>query len=190
MQVRDLGLAGVREIIPTRIGDSRGYFSEVWNAARFAAAGLPTTWVQDNQSLSGAAGTVRGLHYQKPPFAQVKLVRVLTGAIRDVVVDIRHGSPTFGQWLSLEVSAAAMNQILVPEGFAHGFVSLQPETLVLIKVTAHYSAEHDRVVLWSDPAIGIDWGLDGAEPILSAKDMVAPMLCDVDTGFRYMGGTS
>ncbi len=185
MQVRDLDIAGVKEIIPAKFGDHRGYFSEVWSAARFAEARLPTTWVQDNQSLSGEAHVLRGLHYQTPPFAQAKLVRVLKGAIRDVAVDIRHGSPTFGRWLSLVVSADAMNQILVPEGFAHGFVTLEPETVVLYKVSAPYAPGHDRAILWSDPEIGIDWQLEGRPPVLSAKDQVAPLLRDVDTGFHF-----
>jgi len=130
------------------------------------------------------AGVIRGLHYQVPPVAQAKLVRVVRGAIFDVAVDIRHGSPSFGRWVGLEVSAEAWNQILVPPGFAHGFMTLQPNTEVIYKVSAPYSPQHDRAIRWDDPAIGIDWPLEARTPILSDKDRAAPLLADAPPAFH------
>ena len=195
LEVRDLGLDGVVELVPRRFGDDRGWFSEVWNRERYRAAGaergiaLDREWCQDNQSLSADVGTLRGLHYQAPPFAQSKLVRVLSGAIRDVVVDVRRGSPSFGRHVALEVTAEAGNQVLVPRGFLHGFVTLRPNTMVLYKVDAPYSAEHDGSVLWNDPDIGVDWRLGRSglpeRPVLSGKDERAPRLADADLPFEY-----
>jgi len=184
-QVRRLALPEVCEIVPQKFGDARGFFSETWNGPALAREGIELEFVQDNHSLSSEAGVLRGLHYQEPPFAQAKLVRVVRGAIFDVAVDIRHGSPTFGRWVGLTVSSAAWNQILVPEGFAHGFVTLEPATEVVYKVSTPYSPEHDRGIRWDDPAIGIEWPLDGAEPILSDKDRKAPLLADSPPAFRY-----
>jgi dTDP-4-dehydrorhamnose 3,5-epimerase len=185
LSVRPLALAGVLEIRPPRHGDHRGFFSEVYNHAALAGQGVDKIFVQDNHSFSAEAGVLRGLHYQSPPAAQAKLVRVIRGAIYDVAVDIRHGSPTFGRWVGLTVSAEAWNQILVPEGFAHGFVTLEAATEVLYKVSAPYSPEHDRGIRWDDPAIGIDWPLGGREPILSDKDRAAPLLADAPAAFQY-----
>ncbi|WP_336511964.1 dTDP-4-dehydrorhamnose 3,5-epimerase [Sphingomonas arenae] len=182
LEVRDLGL-GVREIRPRRFADERGFFSEVWNAETWREAGLELQFVQDNHSLSRARGVLRGLHFQSPPFAQEKLVRVTRGSVFDVAVDIRSGSPTFGQWVSVVLSAEAWNQVLVPAGFAHGFLTLEPDTEVQYKVTAPYSAAHDRAIRWNDPAIGIEWPLEEAELTLSAKDQAAPLLAQADTGF-------
>jgi dTDP-4-dehydrorhamnose 3,5-epimerase len=184
-QVRPLALPDVFEIVPPKYGDARGFFSEVYNLAALADQGIDTLFVQDNHALSEKAGVLRGLHYQVPPAAQAKLVRVIRGAIYDVAVDIRHGSPTFGQWVGLVVSAAGWNQILVPEGFAHGYVTLEPDTEVLYKVSAPYSPSHDRGIRWDDPAIGIAWPLEGRAPILSDKDRDAPLLADVPAAFRY-----
>ncbi len=178
--VRELALPGVFEITPTKIGDERGFFSETYNAAALAEAGIGLVFVQDNHSLSGPAGVLRGLHYQLAPFAQDKLVRVVRGAILDVAVDIRRGSPTFGRWLSLEVSAGRWNQILVPVGFAHGFVTLEPGTEVIYKVTAPYSPAQDRAIRFDDPAIGIDWPMSSASLTLSDKDRSAPLLADAE----------
>jgi len=178
LDVRELELAGVHEITPKRFGDDRGFFSETYSAPALAAAGLDLLFVQDNHSLSRRAGVMRGLHYQLPPFAQDKLVRVVRGAILDVAVDIRKSSPTFGRWLSLEVSAEKWNQILVPKGFAHGFVTLVPDTEVVYKVTERYAPDHDRSIRFDDPAIGIDWGISAAETTLSDKDRNAPLLAD------------
>lgn len=178
--VRELGLPGVFEITPRKFGDERGFFSETYNAAALAEAGVGQVFVQDNHSLSGPVGVLRGLHYQLPPFAQAKLVRVVRGAILDVAVDIRKSSPTFGGWVSLEISAGKWNQILVPVGFAHGFVTLEPETEVVYKVTASYSQAHDRGVRFDDPAIGIDWPTSLGGFTLSEKDRSAPLLANAE----------
>lgn len=174
MKREPLALDGVVLITPTRHGDARGYFSETWNARRLAEAGIDLAFVQDNESLSATPGTVRGLHYQAPPAAQAKLVRVVQGAIRDVAVDVRQGSPSYGQWVAAELSAAAGNQLLVPAGFLHGFVTLTADTLVQYKVDAYYNAEADGAVAWNDPDLGIDWGIDPSEATVSAKDAAAP----------------
>jgi len=176
LEVRTLGLEGVLEIVPKRHGDARGYFCETWNAERFAEAGIDLTFVQDNHSYSAAAGVLRGLHYQLPPRAQAKLLRVVRGSVFDVVVDIRRSSPTFAKWSALEVSAEKGNQILVPTGFAHGFVTLVPDTEVLYKVTDIYSSEHDRSIRFDDPDIGIRWPAIAGGFQLSDKDRGAPEL--------------
>lgn len=180
LEVRELSLAGVYEITPARFGDHRGFFSETYSAARLAGRGIDLHFVQDNHSLSKAVGVLRGLHYQLPPFAQDKLVRVARGAILDVAVDIRRSSPTFGAWLSLEVSAEKWNQILVPKGFAHGFVTLLPDTEVIYKVTERYAPEHERAVRFDDPEIGVEWRFSAASLTLSDKDAKAPLLADAD----------
>jgi dTDP-4-dehydrorhamnose 3,5-epimerase len=182
LEARPLELPELVELTPRRFGDERGFFSEVWNHARFAEAGIPTQFVQDNVSLSRSKGVLRGLHFQTPPAAQAKLVRVSRGSIFDVGVDIRRSSPTFGRWAGVVLSAEKWNQLYVPEGFAHGFVTLEDDTEVTYKVSAPYSPEHDRSIRFDDPAIGIDWPLDG-EPVLSDKDAKAPLLADVETGF-------
>jgi len=181
MEVRSLGLDGVFEIIPRKFGDDRGFFSETYNAKSFAEAGIDLTFIQDNHSYSAAKGVVRGLHYQLPPFAQDKLVRVTRGAILDVAVDIRKSSPTFGKWVALEVSAEKWNQILVPKGFAHGFMTLVENTEVIYKVTDYYSPEHDRSIRFDDPAIGIEWPIPTSDVQLSDKDQKAPLLAAADT---------
>ena len=180
IEVKELELAGVYEITPQRFGDDRGFFSETYSAPGLAAAGIDMTFVQDNHSLSRKAGVLRGLHYQLPPFAQGKLVRVISGAILDVAVDIRKSSPTFGRWLALEVSAKRWNQILVPKGFAHGFVTLIPDTEVIYKVTERYAPECDRSIRFDDPAIGIDWRVSAADVTLSDKDRNALLLADAE----------
>ena len=178
VEVRALELPGVYEVTPKRFGDDRGFFSETYNAAALAEHGLTMTFCQDNHSLSKPAGVLRGLHYQLPPFAQDKLVRVLRGAILDVAVDIRKNSPSFGKWLSLRVSAAAWNQILVPKGFAHGFVTLEPDTEVAYKVSQPYSREHERSIRFDDPDLAVDWQVAVAGLTLSEKDRAAPLLAD------------
>ena len=185
MRLEPLALPEVVEITPPRHGDDRGFFSETWNRRAFQDGGISIDFVQDNQSLSAAAGTLRGLHFQTPPHAQAKLVRVLQGAIFDVAVDIRAGSPTFGQWVGLELSRAKWNQLFIPVGFAHGFVTLVPETEVAYKVSDFYAPEHDHAIRFDDPAIGIDWP-EGLPPFeLSDRDRAAPRLADIDTGFVY-----
>lgn len=179
-EIRPTGLDGVLEIIPARFGDARGFFSETYNAARLAKAGIDLTFVQDNHSLSARRGVLRGLHYQLPPRAQDKLVRVVHGAIFDVAVDIRKGSPTFAQWVGVELSAEKWNQLLVPKGFAHGFVTLTENTEVVYKVTDYYSPEQDRSIRYDDPDIAIDWPVPDGELQLSDKDMAAPRLVNAE----------
>lgn len=180
MEIRSLGLEGVLEIVPKRHGDARGFFMETYNAERFAQAGVDLLFVQDNHSYSAAAGVLRGLHYQLAPRAQDKLLRVIRGSILDVAIDIRRNSKSFGKWVALEVSAERGNQILVPKGFAHGFVTLVPDTEVLYKVTDTYSPEHDRSIRFDDPAIGIEWPLVAGGFQLSDKDLKAPLLADAE----------
>ncbi|MBZ9709909.1 dTDP-4-dehydrorhamnose 3,5-epimerase [Mesorhizobium sp. ESP7-2] len=176
LEVRSLGIDGVLEIVPKRHGDARGFFMETYNAERFSRAGIDLTFVQDNHSYSAAPGVLRGLHYQLAPRAQDKLLRVIRGSIFDIAVDIRRASKTFGKWVALEVSAEKGNQILVPKGFAHGFVTLVPDTEVLYKVTDTYSPEHDRSIRFDDPAIGIEWPSLAGGFQLSDKDLKAPLL--------------
>lgn len=185
LALRRLDLDGLLEIVPMRHGDDRGFFSETWNRRAFALAGVELEFVQDNHSLSSAPGTLRGLHYQSPPHAQAKLVRVVRGAIFDVAVDIRQGSPTFGRWTGIEISEDLWNQFLIPAGFAHGFVTLRPDTEVVYKVDAFYSPDHDRTIRFDDPTIGIHWPMDPALFHISDKDRKAPTLADNDTGFFY-----
>ncbi|MDT6941779.1 dTDP-4-dehydrorhamnose 3,5-epimerase [Brucella pseudogrignonensis] len=180
MEARSLDLDGVFEISPRKFGDDRGFFSETYNANSFSEAGIELTFVQDNHSFSAAKGVVRGLHYQLPPFAQDKLVHVTRGAILDVAVDIRKSSPTFGKWVALEISAEKWNQILVPKGFAHGFMTLVENTEVIYKVTNYYSPEHDRSIRFDDPAIGIDWPIASSDVQLSEKDQKAPLFADAE----------
>lgn len=179
-EIRSLGLEGVLEIKPSRLQDSRGFFSETYNAERFAAAGINISFVQDNHSYSAARGVLRGLHYQLPPMAQDKLVRVVKGSIYDVAVDIRRSSSTFGKWVALELSADSWNQILIPRGFAHGFVALEEQTEVIYKVSELYAPNLDRVIRFDDPDIGIDWPVPVNELQLSDKDRAAPCLAEVD----------
>ncbi len=180
-----LSLPGVMRIRPRRFGDGRGFFSEVWSRRAFAEAGLEFDWCQDNHSYSAAAGTVRGLHYQAPPMAQAKLVRVARGAVLDVAVDARRGSPSFGRWVAEELSAENGVQLLVPRGFLHGFVTLVPDTDVLYKVDAHYAPDCDGAVRFDDPDLGIDWGIDPGRAVLSDKDAAAPLFRNFVTPFVY-----
>jgi dTDP-4-dehydrorhamnose 3,5-epimerase len=179
LEVRPLALEGVLEIIPERFTDERGFFSESYNRNALAEHGFTQPFVQDNHSLSRQRGVLRGLHFQVAPFVQAKLLRVLAGSIFDVAVDIRDRSPTYGQWTGLELSAARGNQILVPGGFAHGFVTLEPDTQVFYKVTAPYSKAHERGIRFDDPEIGIKWPLKASEMVLSDKDRNAPTLAEL-----------
>lgn len=174
-------------VCPRRFEDSRGWFSETWNDARLQQTGISVDFCQDNQSLSRQKGTLRGLHFQAPPHAQAKLVRCLRGSIFDVAVDIRRASPTFGQWVGLELSADNGKQLFIPAGYAHGFVTLEPDCEIAYKVDDYYSAECDGGIAWNDPAIGIDWRLDGGLPILSDKDAALPVLADLAVEFSYDG---
>lgn len=185
MQFEPTSIPSVVLITPKRHGDARGYFMESFRADMFEAEVGPITFVQDNQSLSAEVGTVRGLHFQLNPRAQGKLVRCIAGAILDVAVDIRQGSPTFGQHVTAELSADNGCQLWVPVGFAHGFCTLEPDSIISYKVTDYYSPEHDRGLLWNDPDLGIDWPVDPQKAILSAKDQVQPRLADVVSNFAY-----
>jgi dTDP-4-dehydrorhamnose 3,5-epimerase len=178
MQIEPLAIADVKIITPRRFQDDRGFFSETWNARAFREAGIEADFVQDNHAYSVEKGVVRGLHYQLPPSAQGKLVRVTKGAILDVAVDIRRASPTFGHHVSAVLSAENWRQIWVPVGFAHGYVTLEPHTEVVYKVTNLYAPALDRGIMWSDPALGIDWGLTDTEAILSEKDRRQPRLAE------------
>lgn len=185
MIIRSLAIPEVLLIEPRRIGDARGFFSETFRADKLAAHGFGTPFIQDNHSLSAQVGTLRGLHYQRPPHAQDKLVRVIRGAILDVAVDIREGSPTYGQSVSAEITGDNGLQILVPKGFAHGFVTLEPDTEVIYKVTDYYSPECDAGIVWNDPDLAVDWKFTG-EPTLSAKDTTLPRFQDLPQGlFPY-----
>ena len=185
MQTEQTALPGVMIVTPARFGDARGWFSETWNATRMAEAGLDLAFVQDNHSFSAQKGTLRGLHYQRPPHAQDKLVRCTRGAILDVAVDIRKGSPAYGQWVGVELSAENGRQLLIPKGFLHGFVTLTDDCEVQYKCTDLYAPDCDGAIRWDDPMIGIDWQLAGGTPVLSAKDAAAPLLADFDSPFVH-----
>ncbi|WP_299031846.1 dTDP-4-dehydrorhamnose 3,5-epimerase [uncultured Sulfitobacter sp.] len=183
MQIEQTALEGVLILTPQRHGDARGFFSESWNRARMADAGLDFDFVQDNHSLSAQVGTLRGLHYQSPPHAQAKLVRCGRGALWDVAVDFRAGSPTYGQWIGVDLTPENGRQLLIPAGFLHGFVTRAPDTEIIYKCTDYYAPECDGAVAWDDPDLAIDWGV-GA-PVLSAKDAAAPKLADVTSPFDW-----
>ena len=183
LEIRRLALDGLLEILLQRFADDRGFFSESWNEAAWRKAGIDVAWVQDNHSLSRTRGTLRGLHFQAPPAAQAKLVRVTRGSAFDVAVDLRPGSPTYRQWAAVTLSASEWNQLLIPEGFAHGFLTLEPDTEVQYKASAAYSPVHDRAIRFDDPAFAIDWPIAAGDLILSDRDRAAPLLADVESGF-------
>ena len=184
MEIEKTALEGVLILTPRRFGDDRGFFCESWNKTRMAEAGLDYDFVQDNHSLSMTVGTLRGLHYQSPPHAQAKLVRCGRGRLWDLAVDIRQGSPTFGQWFGTELSFENGRQLMIPTGFLHGFVTLEPETEIIYKCTDVYAPDCDGAVAWDDPDLGIDWPLKGG-PVLSAKDTAAPQLSQIDNPFVW-----
>lgn len=186
MRVEALNIPAVMLLAPDKHGDERGFFSETYNKKALAASGVPMEFVQDNHSFSAAKGTVRGLHFQTPPFAQDKLVRVTRGAIFDVAVDLRRDSPTYGRHVSATLSAAAWNQILVPIGFAHGLMTLEPNTEVIYKVSDYYAPKHDHGLLWNDPDLGIEWPLAEHEAILSDKDRAQPRFAEFATPFSSL----
>lgn len=181
MNVTPLKLTDAFVLEPVVHGDHRGFFMESYNDSLFKQHGITYNFIQDNHSLSAENGVLRGLHYQLNPKAQTKLIRVLTGAIYDVIVDIRKNSPTFGQWVGVILSEHNHRQLLVPKGLAHGFCTLVPNTQVLYKVDEYYSPENDRGILWNDPALGIDWPT--SNPILSDKDRRHPLLKDAEMNF-------
>lgn len=185
MTLEPLAIPDVVLIKPRRFGDARGYFCETFNARAFRDTVAALDFVQDNEALSGAVGTLRGLHFQKPPTTQGKLVRALRGAILDVAVDIRHGSPTFGRYVSARLDAAEGAQLWVPPGFAHGYCTLEPDTMVAYKVTDFYSPADDGGILWNDPAVGVAWPLGPGGAVLSDKDTRLPLLKDLPAIFTY-----
>lgn len=185
MQIEQTKLPGVAILTPKRFGDDRGFFSEVWNRDSLRSHGIDIDFVQDNHSLSRAVGVVRGLHYQSPPHAQDKLVRVGAGAVLDVAVDARVGSPTYGRWVSVELSAENGRQLLIPKGFLHGFVTLQPNSELLYKCSDVYAPDCDGAVHFADPDLCIDWGIPPADAVLSAKDAAAPSFTDFKSPFVY-----
>ncbi len=184
MDVSETSLSGVVVITPRRFGDHRGFFSETWNRRALAEAGIDLDFVQDNHSFSADKGTVRGLHYQAPPSAQDKLVRVLRGAIMDIAVDVRKSSPTYGQWVGAELSAENGKQLLVPKGFLHGFATLTPDVDVAYKCTDFYDAATDGAVRFDDPDLDIDWGIAPGEAVLSDKDAAAAAFKDFESPFE------
>lgn len=186
MEITETSLPGVLLLKPARFGDARGFFSESWNRKTLESKGISLDFVQDNHSLSAQVGTVRGLHFQSPPHAQDKLVRCGKGRLFDVAVDIRKGSPTYGQWTGYELSFENGLQLLVPAGFLHGFITREPDTEIIYKCTDYYAPECDGAVRWNDPDIGIDWEYDG-EARLSEKDAAAPLLKDFDSPFTWEG---
>lgn len=186
LKVEELGLSGLKLITPKRFGDARGFFSETYNARAFADADIDYAFVQDNHSLSPQPGTIRGLHFQAPPHSQAKLVRVTRGAIFDVAIDIRRGSPTFGRHIAVELSAENWAQLLVPVGFVHGFSTLVPDTEVLYKVTDYWAPHAEMGILWNDPELGIKWpAFAGAQ--VSPKDAALPKFHDFKSPFEYKG---
>ena len=185
MHVISTGIAEVKEIRPLRHRDPRGFFSEIFREDVLREHGIDVPWVQENHSLSVERGVVRGLHFQSPPMAQAKLVRVGAGSVLDVAVDIRRGSPSHGRHVAVVLSAAEGNQLYVPAGFAHGFCTLEPNTEVFYKVSRYYSREHDRGMAWDDPALGIAWPVGAAEAILSDKDRRHPVLAVLPAHFCY-----
>jgi dTDP-4-dehydrorhamnose 3,5-epimerase len=185
MQITETEIAEVKILKPIRYTDERGFFSEVFKESVLHKNGIDVHFVQENHSLSGSKSVVRGLHFQIPPFAQAKLLRVVVGSIFDVAVDIRWDSPSFGRHVGVMLSAREWNQIFIPEGFAHGYCTLEPDTEVIYKVNRYYSAEHDRGLLWNDPSLGIAWPFKVSEVLLSDKDRKHPVLADLPRYFRY-----
>ena len=178
MQITPTPIAGLLILQPRRFADPRGWFAEVWNRDTLAAQGISHDFVQDNHSYSATPGTLRGLHYQAPPRAQAKLVRAGAGMIWDVAVDVRQGSASYGRSFGIELSAGNGLQLMIPTGFLHGFVTRSADAELLYKCTDTWSAAHDGAVRWDDPDLAIDWGLNGAAPVLSDKDRAAPLLRD------------
>ena len=189
MEVERFAIAGPLHFTMPRFGDARGYFTEVFNAEKLRQQGVSEpAWVQDNQSLSTEKFTLRGLHFQLAPFAQAKIVHVLQGRIFDVAVDIRPGSATFGKWFAVELTAERQNQLYLPGGFAHGFLTLEPDTVIAYKVSNSYSKAHDRSLNWADPALAIAWPVpQGTKPMLSEKDEAAPMLAALQSELKDIG---
>ena len=186
MEIEEASLPGVRMLRPRRHGDHRGFFAETFRQQSYAALGVDASFVQDNHSVSAVVGTVRGLHFQAPPAAQAKLVRCGRGAIFDVAVDIRRGSPTYGCWAGYTLSAENGAQLYIPVGFAHGFATLEPDSEIIYKCSDYYAPETEGALRWDDPDIGIKWPLTSA-PVLSEKDAAAPLLAGFNSPFTFEG---
>lgn len=184
MHIEHLIIPDVKMLTPKKHSDHRGFFSEVYGRKALTTAGIDIEFVQDNHSLSSAKGTVRGLHFQTPPFAQDKLVRVVRGSVFDVAVDLRQSSPTYGKHVSIILSSEAWNQILVPIGFAHGFMTLEPDTEVIYKVSDCYAPDYDKGLLWNDPTLGIIWPIAESTAIVSEKDRRQPQFAEFATPFE------
>jgi dTDP-4-dehydrorhamnose 3,5-epimerase len=185
MNIISLDIPDVKLLRPQRFRDARGVFCEIYSRQSLSLSGLSVDFVQDNCSVSQAAGTIRGLHFQAPPMAQAKLVMVLKGRVRDVVVDCRKGSPTYGNHIGVELDGEDWHQLFVPEGFAHGFCTLEPNTIVLYKVSAPYASELDGGILWNDPDLGIDWPVAANKAVISDKDNQLQRLRDLPSPFSY-----
>lgn len=185
MKIEPLSIPEVKLITPQKFADSRGFFSETWSSAKLKVQGFNEHFVQDNHSLSAQKGTIRGLHCQVGPHVQGKLVRVVKGAIWDVAVDVRQGSPTYGQWVAAELSAENWAQLWIPGGFLHGFCTLQPNTEVIYKVSGDYNKDCERAVRWNDPTLALPWPVESNEALLSQKDQDAPLFNPQDNWFKY-----
>ncbi len=185
MDIIPQAITDVLLIRPRKFEDARGYFSETFSAPAAAKAGLPENYIQDNLSLSRKTGTIRGLHFQTPPFAQAKLVRVIRGRILDVAVDLRKGSPHYGQHVAVELSGSTLDQLFIPEGFAHGFCTLEDDTEVFYKVTAPYAPANDAGIIWNDPDLGIKWPVNAQDAVLSDKDAKHPPFKELPQVFTY-----
>lgn len=183
MKILDTKLPDVKILEPDVFGDHRGWFMETWSQKKLAELGVNLTFVQDNQSFTAKKGTLRGIHFQNGEWSQAKLVRVVAGAVIDVAVDLRKGSPTYLQWVGVELSAENKRQLLIPRGFGHGFVTLTDDVEFVYKVDNDYNKESDRSIRFDDPQIGVDWGV--SDPVLSDKDRNAPLLKDSDCSFVY-----
>lgn len=183
MKIIETAHPELKMLLPALCGDHRGNFMETYSQKAFEQAGISTNFVQDNQSFTAQKGTLRGLHFQNNPLAQTKLVRVIRGAVYDIAVDVRVGSPHYLQWIKVELSAENRLQLLIPRGFAHGFLTLTDDVEFIYKVDQFYSPEHDRSIRFDDPQIAVEWGI--TDPILSEKDLRAPLLIDSDCNFCY-----
>jgi dTDP-4-dehydrorhamnose 3,5-epimerase len=185
MHCKSLDIPAVKILQPVKHEDPRGFFSEIFSARALAEFDIELDVVQENFAFSEQAHTIRGIHFQTPPFEQAKLVQVVSGAIYDIAVDLRKGSPWYGQYVGATISASEWNQILIPAGFGHGLCTLEPNTAVIYKVTAQYSKQHDAGIFWNDPELAIPWPLEGTEALVSAKDKLLPLLADFATPFVY-----
>jgi len=187
MDAWDPALPGLLLVKPRRFADSRGYFVETYNERTHSGAGINARFVQDNQSYSASRGTIRGLHFQLPPAAQAKLVRAVQGSVYDVAVDLRVGSPTYGKWAGMTLTADGGEQLFVPRGFAHGFCTLEPDTVLAYKVDDFYAPASDSGLIWNDPTLAIDWPVKPEDAVLSDKDMKLGRFTDFQSPFRYEG---